>query len=362
MANRVAAGQVNVTPPSSSESAWSIVRRNALSAVNILLFVISIGLIALDLYRDAVLTAGIVLINVVIGIFQELRAKRQLERIALLNRSTTAVIRGGERIEIDPSEVVVGDIVSFVPGDQFPVDALLRSHTPVQADESNLTGESRPVRKHQGDMLLAGSSCLVGSGIAETLNVGEKSATQRITSQARAYRSVKTPLQRDVDIIIRVMTVVVMLLAFQVFQAFGGFYDRIPIVETVQASAVLVALVPQGLILMITLAYSLAVLRVAPSGALIQRINAIESLSHIDLLCVDKTGTLTTQRLTLEAVAPVTIDEETFRAQLGDFAASATSTNKTSEAIRAGCPGRARELAAEVKLLVALEVERHDVS
>lgn len=309
---------------------------------------ISIGLIALDLYRDALVTAGVVLINVVIGIFQELRAKRQLEQIALLNRETTMVIRNSQRVEIDPSEVVVGDIIVFESGDQFPVDALLRTDTPVLADEANLTGESDPVPKSRGDVLLSGSACLSGSGLCEALNVGEKSATQRVTSQARAYRNVKTPLQHDVDTIIRTMTVVVMLLALQVFQAFGGFYGRLPIVETVQASAVLVALVPQGLILMITVAYSLAVLRIAPKGALIQRINAVESLSHIDLLCVDKTGTLTTQRLALEKIVPFGIDKEALEGLIGDFAESGSAPNKTSDAIAKGLSGTKRPIADEV--------------
>ncbi len=323
-------------------------RRNAFSAVNVLLFVISIGLILLDLYRDALLTAGVVLINAVIGIFQEMRAKRQLERIALLNRETTTVIRNSQRTQIDPADVVVGDIILFTTGEQFPVDALLRTETPVLADEAILTGESDPVPKRKGDVLLAGSTCMTGSGLCEALNVGEKSATQRVTSQARAYRNVKTPLQSDVDTIIRSMTVVVVLLALQVFQAFGGFYGRLPIVETVQASAVLVALVPQGLILMITVAYSLAVLRIAPKGALIQRINAVESLSHIDLLCVDKTGTLTTQRLALETIIPYGIDKDELEKLVGDFAASGSSPNKTSEAIAAGLSGTKRELADEV--------------
>ena len=346
--SRIASGQVNVTPAASGEALWQIIRRNALSAVNVLLFVISAGLILLDLYRDAVLTAGVVLINVVIGIFQEVRAKRQLQKIALLNRTTTTVIRDSQRTEVDPSQVVVGDIIAFKAGDQFPVDALMRTNAQVLADESNLTGESDPVAKRSGDVLLSGSSCMSGSGLCEALNVGEKSATQRVTSQARAYRNVKTPLQRDVDTIIRSMTVVVVLLALQVLQAFGGFYGRLPIVETVQASAVLVALVPQGLILMITVAYSLAVLRIAPKGALIQRINAVESLSHIDLLCVDKTGTLTTQRLALEEMVPFGIERDELEHLIGDFAASGTSPNKTSEAIATGVPGTRQRLTDEV--------------
>ncbi|CAN5503113.1 HAD-IC family P-type ATPase [soil metagenome] len=294
------------------------------------------------------MTAGVVVINVVIGIFQEIRAKRQLQRIALLNRSTTKVVRNSQQIEIDPADVVVGDIIVFEAGDQFPVDGLLRTDGFVLADEANLTGESEPVSKRKGDVLLSGSACISGSGRCEALNVGEKSATQRITSQARAYRNIKTPLQREVDTIIRMMTLVVVLLAFQVFQAFGGFYGRLPIVETVQASAVLVALVPQGLILMITVAYSLAVLRIAPKGALIQRINAVESLSHIDLLCVDKTGTLTTQRLALEELVPFGIEREELEQLVGYFVASGTSPNKTSDAIAAGVAGIKRPLSDEV--------------
>jgi cation-transporting ATPase E len=348
VAARVEAGQINTTPATTGETSWQIIRRNALSVVNILLFAISIGLVILELYRDAVLTAGVVLINVVIGIVQEFRAKRQLERIALLNRATALVIREGERREIDPSEIVVGDVLVVSAGDQLPVDAILRSEATLNLDESNLTGESDVVTKRRGDVLLGGTVCTTGSGICETLRVGEKSASQRVTSQARAYRNVKTPLQREVDVIIRTMTVVVALLAFQVLQAFGGFYGDLPIVETVQASAVLVALVPQGLILMITLAYSLAVLRVAPKGALIQRINAIESLSHIDLLCVDKTGTLTTQKLALEDARPFGIERDELDGLLGDFAASVTASNKTSEAIAAGCPGRTRKPDDEV--------------
>ena len=345
---RVAAGQVNITPSDDGESVWRIIRRNALSAVNVLLFVISGGLITLDLYRDAVVTAGVVLLNVVIGIVQEVRAKRQLARIALLNRSVTTVVRDGERTEIDPADVVAGDIILFGVGEQFPVDALLRTDSEVQVDEANLTGESDPVSKRRGDILLSGSVCLTGSGICEALRVGDKSAAQRVTSQARAYRNVKTPLQREVDTIIRTMTIVVVLLALQVIQAFGGFYGDLPIVDTVQASAVLVALVPQGLILMITVAYSLAILRVAPKGALIQRINAVESLSHIDLLCVDKTGTLTTQRLKLEEIVPFGIDIEELKGLIGGYVASGSASNATSEAILAGCPGVKQRVASEV--------------
>lgn len=344
----VDAGQANKAPLTIGDSRWRIIRRNALSVVNILFFAISTGLVILGLYRDAVVTAGIVLLNIVIGIFQELRAKRKLEKIALLHRPTVTVIRDSQPQEITPDQMVSGDVFLIEAGDQIPVDAELLSSHPIQVDESNLTGESELIQKQPGDDLLSGSSCMVGSGVCRATQVGERSAVQRITAQARSYRNIKTPLQRDIDIVIRTMTVVVFFLAAQVIFDFQDFSSSLPIVETAQTSAVLIALVPQGLILMVAVAYSLAALRLAPQGALVQRVNSVESLSHIDTLCVDKTGTLTTQELKLREIVPLSQDEETARRWFGTLIASSSSRNKTADAIVAGCPSNEREPRVEI--------------
>ncbi|MFW6074325.1 MAG: HAD-IC family P-type ATPase [Chloroflexota bacterium] len=342
------AGQVNVAPVEVGDSVPVIIRRNALSLVNILLFAISIGLVILGLYRDAVLTAGIVILNVGIGIFQEIRAKRKLRQIALLHRPTTTVIRDSRKQEITPDQIVAGDVLLIEAGDQIPVDGELLSESPLSVDESNLTGESDLVRKRQGDDLLSGSICMVGSGILRATRVGGRSMVQQITARARSYRNIKTPLQRDIDVIIKVMTATVILLASRVIFSIESFSTNLPIVETAQASAVLVALVPQGLILMVAVAYSMAALRLAPQGALIQRINSVESLSHINVLCVDKTGTLTTQQLKLREIHPLNgLNEATMREWIGDLVANTSSGNKTSDAIAADCPGRQREVRAE---------------
>jgi cation-transporting ATPase E len=189
---------------------------------------------------------------------------------------------------------------------------------------------------------------MAGSVIYEATDVGEDTVAQKLTEQARAYRNVRTPLQREVDLILRAMGVLVALLALQTIRTFDQIYDRIPLLESVKAAAVLVALVPQGLVLMIAVTYSLAVMRLAKTGVLIQRLNAVESSSHIDVLCVDKTGTLTTQALELEDVYPVRVTDEECRRLIGVYAASVSDSNKTNDALKTAFPSAASAVGDEV--------------
>ena len=342
------AGLVNVVATRSTRSYWTIVRQNALNVVNILLFTISAGLVALGLYGDALVTAGLVIVNVGIGIFQEVRAKRQLDSIALLNRPTAAVIRDGRSEQVDPSDLVLGDAVVLKAGDQIQVDGTIVSDGEVGVDESNLTGESDLVRKRRGDAVHSGSVCMTGSVIYEATDVGEDTIAHKMTEQARAYRNVRTPLQREVDLILRAMGVLVALLALQTLWSFDHIYDQFPLIESVKAGAVLVALIPQGLVLMIAVTYSLAVMRLAKTGVLIQRLNAVESTSHIDVLCVDKTGTLTTQALELEDLHPLGLTDEACRQLVGAYAASVTDSNKTNDALKAAFPATRSQIDDEV--------------
>lgn len=346
---RVDAGYTNVTPLTLGDSYWTIIRRNGLSVINILLFAIVGGLVALEQYRDAGLTISLVAVNVVVGTVQEIRAKRQIERIALLNRPTVTVLRNGAQQEVQPDALVRDDLLVVHAGDQLPADTRLIAGGPLQVDESNLTGESDLIPKQHDTEVLSGSVCVAGQGICRVIRVGSESAMQQVTARARSYRNVKTPLQREVDLILRVMSAVVAVLALQVVTTFQDLYSRIPLLETTRASAVLVSLVPQGLVLMTVVGYALAVTRLTPRGILVQRINAIESLSHITTLCVDKTGTLTTQRLVLQAV--VALDgrsDDDARRSAGELALSAATMNRTSEAIAAGCRTAKRAISVDV--------------
>jgi cation-transporting ATPase E len=342
-------GQGNQVEFSTSRTYLQILRQNAFTFINSVLFGICFLLALLGQVSDALLTASLVLVNVLVGVFQEARAKRQLDHIALLNRPQAAVVREGVEREVDPAEIVVGDVLVARPGDQIVVDGEVVGDREMEVDESLLTGESERVSKRRGDPVYSGSFCVAGSALYCADKVGADSLAARMTASARAFRQVKTPLQRDIDFIIRVLV----LLVAQLGLLLGLSYviQRAPLVEGVRVAAVLVALVPQGLYFMTTAAYAIGGVRVARQGALIQQANAVESISNINVLCLDKTGTLTTNRVVVGVLLPaegVVGGEEALRRWLGSYVASVAIGDETTAAIAAACPGEAIQPVAEV--------------
>lgn len=346
--DRRARGEGNGVELDSSRSYGRILRENSVSFINILLFAISIMLIALRLYTDAVMTTGLVLFNIVAGVIQEARAKRKLDRIALVNRPTATVIRDSLQQQLNPADLVRGDLLVLQPGDQVVVDGVIIESGRLQLDESLLTGESDPIEKQLGDTVLSGSYCVSGNGVFEASRVGQKSLAQQITAGARAFRQVRTPLQRDVRLIIQATAVIIVFLSLLVANNFRHIYHHLPLVESVRAAAVIVAVVPQGLYLMVAVTYAMAAVRMIGKGALIQRTNAVESMSHLDILCMDKTGTLTTNRLRLAELFPVSVSEIRLRELLGIYAASTEAGNRTIDAIAEACQGLTHEIIGEV--------------
>jgi cation-transporting ATPase E len=343
---RLQRGQRNVMPVKTSRTLPQILRENFASLTNVILFGIMIVLVIIGEPGDAFVTGGVVLINVVIGVFQELRAKRQLDRIALLTRPKVTVIRDGQEAQIDPGDVVLDDALVLHPGDQIVVDGRLLTSRRIDVNESLLTGESDFVPKEKDDELLSGSFCVTGSGVYRAERVGSESFANKLTAGAREYRRVWTPLQRQISILVRSLVVLAILFSILLFLSFAVKDE--PFRNGVKSAAVVISLVPQGLLLMITVAYALGAVRIARQGALVQQINAVESLSNVDVLCLDKTGTLTTNRIMLRDVVPIRCAEAELRQLLGDFAASTGRVNRTAEAIADALPGQAKPIAAEV--------------
>lgn len=348
---RRARGEGNRVEPVKSRSYGRILLQNIVTPIHIVLFAIAVFLAALQLYGDAIMTGGLILINIVVSVVQETRAKRQLDRIALLTRPMATVIRDGQERAVDPGDLVRGDAVIARPGDQILVDGVILYDAGMSVDESLLTGESDLVPKHVGDVVHSGSFCMTGTAIYEATNVGAETVAQKITEQAKAYRDAKTPLQREVSVILRVMLLVMIALGVLVGNSFLNLYNEVPLKESVRAAAVIAALVPQGLVLMVTVTYAMAALRMSGKGALIQRMNAVESTSHIAVLCMDKTGTLTTNRLALHGLEAIETTEAELRRLLGDYAVSTSTPNHTIEALIAGLGGasRPRPLREEVE-------------
>ncbi len=330
-------GQGNNVRLETSRTYAQIVRSNVFTFINAVLFGIGIVLVLLGLYTDALLSVGIALMNVVIGLAQEVRAKRALDKIALLTRPKATVIRDGVEKVIDPTEIVLGDLLVARAGDQIVVDGRVTSSHRVDVDESLLTGESDLIAKRQGDPVYSGSYCVSGSATYVAEKVGVQSLANQITAGARAFRQVKTPLQHDIDFIIRVL--LALCTAMAVLFGIAAFVANLPLTETARIAAVVAGLIPNGLFFMISISYAMGAVRMAGRGALIQQSNAVESMSNVNVLCLDKTGTLTANRIELRDTFAEAISDAELRRTLGLYAASATDGNRTSEALGRALPG-----------------------
>ncbi|MCW2742796.1 MAG: ATPase, P-type (transporting), superfamily, subfamily [Blastococcus sp.] len=340
-------GEGNVAVRASSRGYARILRTNVFSFFNIILFVIGAALLALGRYNDAITSVGLGLVNAAIGAVQEIRAKRKLDRLQLLSRGRVTVVRDGRDVEVTPEEVVRGDVVHVRPGDQVVVDGPLLDGGLVEVDESLLTGESEPLMKKPGDNLLSGSFSVGGEGRQLADQVGADSYASRLTSDARQATSDVTPLQRRIEFVVRLVMLLVALMSVTIL--FQAALEGFSLVRVVQTTAVLSGLVPYGLFFLVAVAYAVGAAKSSERGALVQRVNAVESVSNIDVLCTDKTGTLTTGRLTLAEVRPVgSLDTAAAERLTGSMARSVARANLTTAALAAALPGDAWSVRDEI--------------
>ena len=247
-----------------SRSYWDIARANLFTLFNNILFIIGVALISLGRVNDAITSVGIGLVNACISTIQEIRAKRQLDQIALVARPEVTVVREGQEKIIDPADLVKGDIIRIKSGEQMVVDGVLLEGV-VEIDESLLTGEPDLIRKQVGDELLSGSFCVTGSGYYEADKVGAESFANQLTITARNFQIVQTPLQRQVDFVVRMVMVVVVIMSIIILVT--GLFEGLSTVRLVQIAAVLSGQVPYGLFLMIVVAYALGAATIAKQGA-----------------------------------------------------------------------------------------------
>jgi cation-transporting ATPase E len=345
-------GEGNVSVTGTSRTYARILRTNVFSLYNTILYVIGGALLAMGRYSDAVISVGIGVLNAAISAVQEIRAKKQLDRLQLLARGTVAVLRDGRDTDVVPEAVVRGDVIRVRPGDQVVVDGPVLEGA-IEVDESLLTGESDAQRRTTGEDLLSGSHCVGGAGLQLARDVGAASYANRLTAEARRDSTDITPLQRRIAFVIRLTMVLVVLMggAILLQAALEGF----TLLRVVQTSAVLSGLVPYGLFFLIALAYTAGAVTSSRQGALVQRVNAVESVSNVDVVCTDKTGTLTTGRLTVAEVLPVgDEDGAAVETALGAMARSTGAPNLTSSALAARFPGDPVPVRDEVAFSSAL--------
>ena len=343
------AGHGNEFRSPTSRTYFEILRDNSYPFINGPLLIVAGALVSFGAFTEALMTGVPVIGNIAIGVVQGSRAKRQLDRVALLSEAPATVVRDGVEQSISPSAVVLGDIVLANRGDEIQLDGRVVGAGTASIDESALTGESHAIDKSIGDTVMSGSAVLSGTARYEVEAVGAATFANRILAQAKGHRDVRTPLQSDIArafvavAVLIVLSGLIVVLSFQASAADAGH-------ETVFAAAVLVTLVPQGLALMLTVTYAAAAVRISRLGALAQRQSAIEAMSRIDTFCSDKTGTLTTQRIEFGAVESIDgVDfDPAIDHLIGAMAASTAAPNNTTAALRVAFTGTALNVTEEV--------------
>jgi cation-transporting ATPase E len=351
---RVDSGHTNVTPRPGGRTTWDIIRSNAFTWFNLILGVLFAAVMIFGSWKDG-LFGGIIFINAAIGIVQEMRAKIALDRLSVLTAPAAKVIRDGEQREIAVSAVVLDDVLLISAGDQIVADGDTLESRSLEVDESLLTGESAPVIKEPGDHLLSGSFVVAGSGAFRTTAVGSDAYAQRLTGESRRYVRLHSDLMAGINGILRVIGIAIIpiggFLIWAQFRMGAGIEHGVN--NTVAA---LVAMVPQGLVLMTSIAFAVSAMTLARRKVLTRELPAVEGLARVDVLCIDKTGTITEPHPAFERfealdpghASPVAAPGGTPASDpgrdalalevLGSMAATAPGRNSTLDAIGAALP------------------------
>jgi cation-transporting ATPase E len=335
------------SPETSSRSTSSIVAGNVFTLFNAIIGAFFVLDLSLGLYADS-LFGLIAVLNSYIGIRQELKAKATLDELAVLVAPKAKAIRDGEAVELPADEVVPGDVIQVGPGDQLVADGEAIASRGLTVDESMLTGEADGIRKASGARLLSGSFCVSGSGHYLVDAVREESYAGRLAGEARTFRHPPSPLQEEVNRVIIASTYVMVPLAAILILSLKVHNASLD--EAAQtATAGLVTLIPEGLVLLMSVTFAVAAVRLARRDTLVQQMSASESLAAVDTICVDKTGTLTAGELRLAGVEFAEgADATAAQAALARFAASAGDRNRTLETIAERFPGEAGRVGSEV--------------
>lgn len=335
-ASRAAAGKANVDT-SQQRTDLDVVRSNTLTFFNVILGSLIVALVAVGEIRDGLFVGTVVIANVAIATLQELQATRRLRALRALTVTRATVVRDGRERSIPAEEVVEDDLLHLVPGDQVVADGHIVSQT-AEIDESLLTGESEPVRRGQADQLRSGSFCVAGDCYYLAERVGIEAYVVKLTADARELVRAATPLTFRFRRVLRVLLIATAALSAALFIQFN--VEQRGVGESLKATtATVTTVVPVGLLLGMTVVTAVGALRVSRSGAIVQDLQAVEALNYVDVVGLDKTGTLTTNRLTLTEIRwrP---GMELFEPWFGAFADATKADNKTAAAIAEGVAAR----------------------
>ena len=337
VAERVAAGRTNLVPDAPVRTLSEILRANVFSPVNGIMLALFAAILVAGFHRDG-LFVGVVVSNAVIGVAQEIRAKRELDRLAVLSAPKARVVRDGEVSEVGVSEVVADEVLDLAPGDQVVVDGLVLASSGLEADESLLTGEADPIEKEVGDELLSGSFVAAGSGRYQATRIGSESYASSLSEEAKRFTLVNSELRRGIDTVLRWLIIIIPPASALLILVLLDTEDRWQ--NALQGTvAAAVAMVPDGLVLLTSLSFVAGVVALARRRALAKELATVELLARTDVLCLDKTGTITTGHITFGEVESLPgVDPALVAAALGAMAHADEAPNATMLAVRDAYP------------------------
>ncbi len=340
---QIEAGNVNINENPNTRTYKRIVLENTLTFFNF----INAALLALVLlvgsYKNAAFV-GIIVINTVIGIIQEIRAKKTLDKLAILTASKSKVIRDGQEVEISTEELVLGDTVLLKTGDQVPADAKLQEGS-LEVNESLLTGEADTLVKSVGDDLFSGSFVTSGQAHCQVVHVGKDNYASKITGEAKEFRRHHSELRDSLNKILKVISVIILPLGIALFYKQFYWTDNTFRDSVVSTVAAVLGMIPEGLVLLTSVALTLGAMRLAREKTLVQELFCIETLARVDALCLDKTGTITEGSMCVEQVTPLVMEEDIGNI-MGNLMGVLEDNNATFQALRRHFPGR-REFALD---------------
>ena len=354
---RKSQGLTNHTKKGSSKSILSILVDNILTFSNLMYAVIFVLLFSAGASISQYIFVIILTVNTCIGIFQEIRSKQMIDKLSLESAPVATVIRHSERIDLPFEEIVLDDIIYLTPGRAIPTDAILVSGE-VEVNESQLTGESIPVRKHVGDTLYSGSFVVSGNCYGRVERVGSDNSIEKIASAAKKYSKPESEIKKSLGLLLRFVCIIfvptMLILYYKAYffdNPVNGFFHQIFAViksffahsgnelryheAVVNTSGALLGMIPQGLILLTTVALAVSVVRLGKHKTLVQDMYCIEMLAHVDVLCLDKTGTITDGSMTVTRFIEMKRDEYPVTDIIGSMNEALQETNMTARALEA---------------------------
>lgn len=330
---RINLGEVNTVDTNISKSNKDIVKTHTLTYFNFLNLLLGVLVLISGQFKN-ITFMGVIIINSVIGIAQELKVKKLIDKLSVITASKAKVIRSGARIIIPVNEVVIDDILIVENGDQVCSDSIVLESDGIEVNESMLTGESKPVKKKPGDVLMSGSYLVAGSGIGRVEHVGEENYATELAKKAKSKKRATSEMQRTIKRIIKVLGILIIPVGILLFWSQKSVHDISFSNALVSTVAGIIGMIPEGLVLLTSVSFILGVGRLAKQRALVQEMEAIEALARVNVLCLDKTGTITTGNLEVVEVVPLG-DTQSIRVEniMNEIAFAFDDVNATQNAL-----------------------------